>query len=148
MALELGAVKNIRTLKVGSKRRKLNNSHSSPKIIRMIVSKGMGCDEKVCSTRERYEISVQNLKCSEVSEWEWGRAIAHAVSRRLSTAAARVLTRAWSCGILWWTKVALGQVFSENFGFPCTIYIPSASPQSSSLSPEVGRIGQDWPQCQ
>jgi hypothetical protein len=25
------------------------------------------------------------------------------------------------CGMwdLWWTKVALGQVFSENFGFPC-----------------------------
>jgi hypothetical protein len=28
---------------------------------------------------------------------------------------------------------------SENFGFPCTIYIPSASPQSSSVSPEAGR---------
>jgi hypothetical protein len=30
------------------------------------------------------------------------------------TAAARVQTRVWSCGILWWTKVALGQVFSEK----------------------------------
>jgi hypothetical protein len=39
-------------------------------------------------------------------------------------------------------------IFSENFGFPCTIYIPSASPQSSSLSPEVGRLGQEWPQSQ
>jgi hypothetical protein len=48
-----------------------------------------------------------------------GRAIAQAVSRRLRTAAARVQTRVWSCGILWWTIVALGQVFSENFGFPC-----------------------------
>jgi hypothetical protein len=48
-----------------------------------------------------------------------GRAIAQAVSRRLTTAAARVQTRVWSCGILWFTKVALGQVFSENFGFPC-----------------------------
>jgi hypothetical protein len=37
-----------------------------------------------------------------------GRAIAQAVSRRLPTAAARVQTRVWSCGILWWTKVALG----------------------------------------
>jgi hypothetical protein len=48
------------------------------------------------------------------------RAIAQAVSRRLPTATARVQTRVWSCGILWWTKVALGQVFSsENFGlFP------------------------------
>jgi hypothetical protein len=54
-----------------------------------------------------------------------GRAIAQAVSRRLLTAAAQVQTRVWSCGILWWTKVALGQVFSENFGFPCqsTFYL-------------------------
>jgi hypothetical protein len=48
-----------------------------------------------------------------------GRAIVQAVSRRLPTAAARVQTRVWSCGILWWTKVAVGQVFSENFGFLC-----------------------------
>jgi hypothetical protein len=48
-----------------------------------------------------------------------GRAIAQAVSRRLPTAAALVQTRVWSCGILWWTKVTLGQVFSENFGFLC-----------------------------
>jgi hypothetical protein len=46
-------------------------------------------------------------------------------------------------------KVALGQVFSENFGFfPLPIYIASASPQSSSLSPEAGTTGQEWPQCQ
>jgi hypothetical protein len=50
---------------------------------------------------------------------EVGRAIAQAVSRRLPTAAARVQTRVLSCGIFCWTKVALGQVFSENFGFPC-----------------------------
>jgi hypothetical protein len=36
-----------------------------------------------------------------------------------TTAAAWVQTRVWSCGTLWWTKVALGQVSSENFGFPC-----------------------------
>jgi hypothetical protein len=48
-----------------------------------------------------------------------GRAIVQAVRRRLPNAAARVQNRIWSCGILWWTKVALGQVFSENFGFPC-----------------------------
>jgi hypothetical protein len=29
-------------------------------------------------------------------------------------------------------KVALGQVFSEYFGFPCPIFIPSISPQSPS----------------
>jgi hypothetical protein len=77
-----------------------------------------------------------------------GRTIAQAVSRRPPTAAARVQMRVWSCGILWWTKVALGQVFSENFGFPLPVYIPSASPQSSSVSPEAGTIGQEWPQCQ
>jgi hypothetical protein len=47
------------------------------------------------------------------------RAIAQAVSRRVPTVEARIQTRVWSCGILRWTKVALGQVFSENFGFPC-----------------------------
>jgi hypothetical protein len=46
------------------------------------------------------------------------------------------------------TEVALGQVFFENFGFSLPIYIPSASPQSFSLSPKVGTIGQEWPQCQ
>jgi hypothetical protein len=29
-------------------------------------------------------------------------------------------------------KVALGQVFSEYFGFPCPIFIPPISPQSPS----------------
>jgi hypothetical protein len=53
------------------------------------------------------------------SKTDLGRAIAQAVSRRLPTAAARVQSRVWSCGILWRIKVALGQVFSENFGFPC-----------------------------
>jgi hypothetical protein len=52
------------------------------------------------------------------NSWK-GRAVAQAISRRLPTAAARVQTRVWSCGILWLTKMALGQVFSENFGFPC-----------------------------
>jgi hypothetical protein len=45
-----------------------------------------------------------------------------AYTRQLLTAAAQVQTRVWSCGILWWTKVALGQVFSENFGFPANIH--------------------------
>jgi hypothetical protein len=38
-----------------------------------------------------------------------GCTIAQAVSRRLPTAAAWVQTRVWSCGILRWTKVALGR---------------------------------------
>jgi hypothetical protein len=47
-----------------------------------------------------------------------GRAIAEAVGRWLSTAAARVRARVWQVGFVV-DKVALGQVFSEYFGFPC-----------------------------
>jgi hypothetical protein len=32
--------------------------------------------------------------------------------------------------------------------FSLPIYIPSATPQSSSLSPEAGTIDQEWPRCQ
>jgi hypothetical protein len=39
-------------------------------------------------------------------------------------------------------KVALGQVFSENFGFFLPICIPPIAPQSSSLSSGAGKIGQ------
>jgi hypothetical protein len=47
-----------------------------------------------------------------------GHAIAQAVSRWLPTAAARVRARVWQVGFMV-DKVALGQVFSEYFGFPC-----------------------------
>jgi hypothetical protein len=47
-----------------------------------------------------------------------GRAIAQAVNRWLPTAAARVRARVWQVGFVV-DKVALGQVFSEYFGFPC-----------------------------
>jgi hypothetical protein len=47
-----------------------------------------------------------------------GRAVAQAVSRRLPTAAARVSDRAEHVEFVV-DKVALGQVFSEYFGFPC-----------------------------
>jgi hypothetical protein len=46
------------------------------------------------------------------------RVIAEAVSRWLSTAAARVRARVWQMGFVV-DKVASGQVFSEYFGFPC-----------------------------
>jgi hypothetical protein len=45
-------------------------------------------------------------------------------------------------------KSGAGAGFLRALGFPLPIYIPSASPQSSSLSPEAGTIGQEWPQCQ
>jgi hypothetical protein len=54
-----------------------------------------------------------------IKQYKKGCATAQVVSHRLPTTAARVQNRVWSCGILWWTKVVLGQVFSENFGFPC-----------------------------
>jgi hypothetical protein len=47
-----------------------------------------------------------------------GRVIAQSVSRWLPTAAARVQARLWQVGFMV-DKVALGQVFSEYFGFPC-----------------------------
>jgi hypothetical protein len=73
-----------------------------------------------------------------------GRAIAQAVSRRLPTAAARVL-------VMWdfmMDKSGAGTGFLGELRFPLPIYIPSASPQSSSPSPEAGTIDQEWPQCQ
>jgi hypothetical protein len=45
-------------------------------------------------------------------------------------------------------KSGAGAGFLRELRYPLPIYIPSASPQSSSLSPEAGIIGQEWPQCQ
>jgi hypothetical protein len=42
----------------------------------------------------------------------------------------------------------VGAGFLRELRFLLPMYIPSASPQSSSLSPEAGTIGQEWPQCQ
>jgi hypothetical protein len=53
-----------------------------------------------------------------VSNWSLDRAIPQAVSRWLPTAAARVHARSGHVGFVV-DKVALGQVFSEYFDFPC-----------------------------
>jgi hypothetical protein len=45
-------------------------------------------------------------------------------------------------------KIGAGAGFIRRLLFPLPIYILSASPQSSSLSPEAATIGQEWPQCQ
>jgi hypothetical protein len=45
-------------------------------------------------------------------------------------------------------KSGAGAGFLRELRFPLPIYIPSASPQSSSLSREAGTTGQEWPQCQ
>jgi hypothetical protein len=77
-----------------------------------------------------------------------GRAIAQAVSRRLPTTAAP----GSNPGLVMWDfvmdKSGAGAGFLRELRFPLPIYIPSASPQSCSLSPEAGTIGQEWPQCQ
>jgi hypothetical protein len=45
-------------------------------------------------------------------------------------------------------KNGAGAGFLRELLFPLPIYSPSASPQSSSLSPDTGIIGQEWTQCQ
>jgi hypothetical protein len=45
-------------------------------------------------------------------------------------------------------KSGAGAGFLRELRFPLPIYIPSTSPQSSSLSSEAGTIGQEWPLCQ
>jgi hypothetical protein len=42
-------------------------------------------------------------------------------------------------------KSGAGAGFLRELRFPLPIYIPSAFPQSSSLSPEADTIGQEWP---
>jgi hypothetical protein len=55
-------------------------------------------------------------------------------------------------GLVMWDfvmeKSGAGADFLRELRFLLPIYISSASPQSSSLSPEAGTIGQEWPQCQ
>jgi hypothetical protein len=66
-----------------------------------------------------------------ISEF-WGSAIAQAVSRWLPNVAAR----GSSPGLVMWDflvdKVALGQVFSEYFGFPCQYSFHQLLQKSSS----------------
>jgi hypothetical protein len=62
-----------------------------------------------------------------------GRAIAQAVSRSLPTAAARVPTRVWSCGICGGQSGA-GAGFLRVLLFFLPIFIPPIAPQSSSSS--------------
>jgi hypothetical protein len=77
-----------------------------------------------------------------------GRAIAQAVSsRRHPTTAARVQNP----GLVMWDfvmdKSGAGAGFLRELRFPLPLYIPSASPLLSSISPEAGTIGQKWPKC-
>jgi hypothetical protein len=59
--------------------------------------------------------------------------------------------RAVAQAVMWdfvMDKSVAGEGFRRELRFPLSIYIPSASPHSSSLSPEAGTIGQNWPHCQ
>jgi hypothetical protein len=70
-----------------------------------------------------------------------GRAIAQAVSRWLPTAVVRVRARAGHVGFVV-DKVALGQVFSEYFGFPCQSSFHQFLHNHHHLSSVAGTIGQ------
>jgi hypothetical protein len=93
---------------------------------------------------ELRESSVQNGFIQRPTTENTGRAIAQAHKPMDS--------HRGGPGLVMWDfmmdKSALGQVYSEELRFSLPIYIPSASPQSSSLSPEADTIGQEWPQCQ
>jgi hypothetical protein len=80
-----------------------------------------GCAaNRIIRNRKSQNLSAPPPLCVHIrSIYTFCRAITQAVSRRFSTAEARVQPRVWSWEVLWWTKVALGEVFSENFGFPC-----------------------------
>jgi hypothetical protein len=69
--------------------------------------------------------------------------MAQAVSRWLPTAAARVRSQVNHAGFVV-DKVALGQVFSEYFGFPCQSSFHHLL-HNHHLSSGAGTIGQQWP---
>jgi hypothetical protein len=55
-----------------------------------------------------------------------GRAIAQAISRWLPTAAARVRTQVWSCGICGGQSAA-GYIFPEHFGSSASLHSTNCS---------------------
>jgi hypothetical protein len=89
----------------------------------------------------------------ELEAWLWtnvkGRAIAQVVSRWLPTAAERVRTRVWSCGICGGQSGA-GAGFLRVLRFTLSIFIPPIAPQSSLPiiwdlynRPEVAAVPRD-----
>jgi hypothetical protein len=73
------------------------------------------------------------------SSWVVGRALAQSVSRWLPTAAVPVQAQVKALGFVV-DRVALGQVFSEYFGFPCQFLFHQIL--HTHLSFGVGTIGQ------
>jgi hypothetical protein len=86
-------------------------------------------------------LNMEEVYSSERSEnlpYTLGRAIAQAVSRRLSTARPEFQPRSGYVGFVV-GKVALGQVFSRVFRFLLPIFVPPTASHSSSSS-----ITQGW----
>jgi hypothetical protein len=78
--------------------------------------------------------SKQEMSFNLASElhYDWGRAIAQAVSRWLPTAACRIRARLWSCRICGGQSGA-GAGFLRVLRFPLPIFIPPTAPQSSII---------------
>jgi hypothetical protein len=72
---------------------------------------------------------------------KYGRAIAQAVSRWLSTATTRAQARVWSSGICG-GQSGTGADFLRELWFPLPIFV---LPNSPSQSPRASTIGQKWP---
>jgi hypothetical protein len=81
----------------------------------------------------KFEPKILRILVESIIAWS----IAQAVSRWLPTAAARVQTRVWSCGILWWTKVALGR-------FSPRISVSPVNLHSICFSTIIFTITRDW----
>jgi hypothetical protein len=76
-----------------------------------------------------------------------GRAIAQAVSCWLPTAAVRGSSPGSGHVGFVVDRVALGQVFSKYFGFPCQSSFHQLLHNHPHLSSGLCTIGQKWPQC-
>jgi hypothetical protein len=93
--------------------------------------------------------TVDNIKSWKVSDWltvskmdEW-----------LSLISGRAIAQVVSCWLPGFEqvrfvvdRVALGQVFSECFGFPCQFSFHQLLHNHPHLSSGAGTIGQKWPQ--
>jgi hypothetical protein len=89
----------------------------------------------------KYVVQMGSGAITYISSSIEGRAIAQAVSRRLPTTAARVEPRSGHMGFVV-DKVALGQIFSQYFRFPCqfsfhqflhTHHLPSGAATTGQL---------------
>jgi hypothetical protein len=90
--------------------------------------------QKICQLKELKLVASMSFA---------GRAPAQAVSHRFPTAVAWVKPGSGHVGFMA-DKVALGQVFSEYFGFPCQFAFHRLL--HNHLSSGVGTVGQKWPQ--